>query len=412
MLAPNVIIPFDGAEADIPVGFSRVSAMDGRFPKGALSGLGDTGGSNTHTHSLSHTHTVEPHTHSFSVHQARDIESQHDAGTSGGKVDKYHSHYGTATSGAAGSEESGTTDINYDSASSLPPYYEVIFIKSDKYNFIPVNGLIFRLTARGGLTLHSASTNRFLRGAAAGEDAGAIGGLTNHSHTQTHTHTANAHSHGTGYTAYDTGAGEDGGSSPSIVDGNHRHSFNISNATQNMNSDSTPTDSTAVEPYNRTLKHYYATAKTLVQVGDIVMTMESENPIGWIDCDGSNDTPDMDGFYVKNNATADTVSGSNTHNHSHTHNHTGSGSHTHSHDQYSAYSGSGTGGHNGSGRTVIRNHRHEIYNPSSVTADYSSETLDTTTVNNEPEYIKVKFIMATITALGGGGAAVIPAIME
>lgn len=407
MLPPNAIIPFDGNHADIPAGFTRETNFDGRFPKGTSSSWGTTGGSDTHTHTATHTHTIEPHTHHFSVMAARDIASTHDMGPSGGQVEYNHSHYGNAYTAGTGTQTSGSTAANLVSSTlnSVPPYYEVIFIKSVGYSLIPINGMVFSVGSRAGMTFHSASANKFLRGAATAADAGGTGGASTHYHTQTHTHTANPHSHSYGYTQSDTGRGEDGMSSPGLAGGGHGHTFGVSTATQNMNSDSTNSSTSSTIPYNKTIQHYKASSNIIVRVGDIVMTTETTNPIGWITCDGTDGTPDLVGFYIQNNATAGTVSGSNTHNHTVTHGHTASGTHYHNHDQYSSYTTT-IGGHNGSGRTGLTNHRHEIYNPGSTAANYSSTVATSTTESNEPAYIQVKFIQATQTAIFFGAPLV------
>lgn len=406
MLPPNAIIPFDGNHADIPAGFTRETDFDGRFPKGTSSSWGTTGGSNTHTHTATHTHTIEAHQHTFSVGQTRDA-SFHDMGLSGSGSEKNHTHFGIAYTVGTGSETTGSTVANLVSSTlnSVPPFYEVIFIKSIGYSLIPTNGMVFSVGSRQGMTFHSASNNKFLRGAATGQDAGSTGGNSTHYHTQTHTHTANSHSHSYGKTTPELGHGEDGASSPSISRDGHYHTFTISNATQAMNSDSTNSSTSSTLPYNKTIQHYKSSSNIIVRVGDIVMITETTNPIGWITCDGTNGTPDLVGFYIQNNSTSGTISGSNTHNHTVTHGHTANGTHSHGYGQYTTYD-SGTGGHNGSGRIGVSTHRHEISNQSSDAANYSSTVATSTTDNSEPEYIQVRFIQATQTAIFFGAPLV------
>ncbi len=48
---PSMLLFWDGADTDIPAGWTRVTDYDGRFPRGEASGnSGDTGGNATHTH--------------------------------------------------------------------------------------------------------------------------------------------------------------------------------------------------------------------------------------------------------------------------------------------------------------------------------------------------------------------------
>ena len=60
MLSPNVIIPFDGNDGDIPTGFTREGNLDGKYPKGTASGTDPNvaGGNATHIHTgtTSHSH--------------------------------------------------------------------------------------------------------------------------------------------------------------------------------------------------------------------------------------------------------------------------------------------------------------------------------------------------------------------
>jgi len=68
-------------------------------------------------------------------------------------------------------------------------------------------------------------------------------------------------------------------------------------------------------------------ATVTIRPGMIIMTTESSLPTGWVDCDGSNSTPNLQDHYIKN-TTVDLEAGSNTHSHSQSHSHT-FGAHTH-----------------------------------------------------------------------------------
>ena len=407
MISPNIILPFDGNHADIPAGFSRDTRFDGKFPKGKDAGTGSTSGSDTHTHTAAHTHNIAAHTHSATSGGHENASWGHSANRNPDTADS-HSHTSGYTGAATvGTTASATINLTSSTENSLPPYYEVIFIKSTGYNFIPVNGMIFSVSARSGLTFHTDSNGLFLRGAGTGDDAGGTGGNSSHTHAQTHTHSVNAHGHATGTMVGYSGHTVEGGTTDGQTVGQwHTHTFTVSNATQAINSNSTVSSSGANIPYNKTLGHYVATSKTLVEPGDIAMTTESAVPIGWLLCDGNNGTPDLDGFYIKNNATSNTVTGSNTHNHTVIHGHTGSGTHTHTQSEYTSYiiSGFQSGTHHSDAvphGTAIRDHRHKVNAPSSVTANYDSVTATATTENNEPAYIETKFIQFEF-AVGGG----------
>lgn len=399
MIGPNIILPFDGNHASIPAGFSRDTRFDNKFLKGAASGLGTTSGASTHTHTASHTHTVASHTHTATISEPINGDT-FDAGTSGSRVDQAHRHDNTVT-GTSGTEASGSTSASLTASANLPPYYTVIFIKSLTYNLIPIGGMIFRTTSRLGMSFHTASENKFLCGANTGANAGSTGGATNHYHSQSHTHTANAHSHATGTTTKSPGTAEDGQTGPALADDNHTHTFTVQTATQNMDGNTTNSSTTDNIPVNITLLHYKATQKTLPIKGDIALTTETETPIGWLECNGNNNTPDLRDYYIKNTNTYGSTSGVNTHTHTLSHSHTGSGSHTHT-DNDPTSTANGTGGRNGSGHTPRSAHAHNISSIGYATANYNTTNPTSTEVNHEPPYIKVKFIQFEFSV--GGGA--------
>ncbi len=136
------IAMFDGV---CPLGWTRVSALDERFPRGA-STYGATGGSETHNHAYSE---VPAHTHDVgtlsTVSAGAHTHELHWQGGGGGSApylsggwdpwsnwysapvsyDGEHSH--DLTGQTAGS---GGTDLETDSTSILPPYSDIIFCKN------------------------------------------------------------------------------------------------------------------------------------------------------------------------------------------------------------------------------------------------------------------------------------------
>lgn len=399
MILKNIIIPFDGLHASIPASFARDTRFDSKVVKGASSSLGTTGGAATHTHSANHNHAIASHRHVASVGGRIDGQ-QEGMGNGGGPVEQNHGHNNGFT-GYSNGEVSADTNVTFDAHSNLPAYYSVIFIKALAPSIIPEDGMIFRMTDRSGMDFHTASENKYLRGAAAAANAGATGGSNTHSHTQSHTHSVNAHTHADGVTGSPTGGtGEDGMSSPSLSH-NHNHSISVQSSTQNMNANTDNTDTVSLEPLHKTLKHYVAPQPTILSKGDIALTTETVLPIGWLACDGNNGTPNLDGFYVKNHATAGTQAGSNTHAHTLSHIHTGSGTHSHTPNNPTGY-GQDQGGRNGSGKDGIRGlHRHNVTFVETLTADYATTAAASTTVNSEPEYIKAKYIMYDFSINGG-----------
>ena len=121
-------------DAACPAGWTRVSALDGKFVRGASS-YGGTGGAATHTHTVSalanHTHAVLSHTHTMGTTGAS-------VGTAIGDHHGVvvqpifpHTHEPTGAS-AANTDTSGAGSVGTsDAASSLPAYITVIFCKKD-----------------------------------------------------------------------------------------------------------------------------------------------------------------------------------------------------------------------------------------------------------------------------------------
>jgi hypothetical protein len=147
-----------------PGGWTRVSAWDGKFLRGAPA-YGNTGGSATHTHTTSdhihtapshthiapsHTHTAPSHTHTTGMHAHLSTPSAHAHGgiTAGtgwtaedGTGHEFSGETGSASTGTTGSG-SGTLDSGGNAMGSsgagstagtatLPPYIDVVFCKKD-----------------------------------------------------------------------------------------------------------------------------------------------------------------------------------------------------------------------------------------------------------------------------------------
>jgi len=163
----GLIVLYDAA---CPSGWTRFSALDGKYPKGAT-GYGGTGGANTHTHDYSdlpqhyHTNTAATGSASNHTHGSSGLGSgnagahAHTAGTLKYTLDESgwavrststtgnstssaggHSHSVGGTSDAAGShnhdlsldiDSTGVASPVTESESSEPPYLEMIFCKKD-----------------------------------------------------------------------------------------------------------------------------------------------------------------------------------------------------------------------------------------------------------------------------------------
>lgn len=395
MIAPNVILPFDGLNSAIPAGFTRETLLDNKYIKGTANGVnpGSTGGSATHSHtSPAHSHTLDNHTHTVTT---TTFDSNQQSATMGGGAHQ-SDHYHTATP-SVNSSTIQSVAVTYSSVSNDPPYYEVIFIKADGYRSIPTNGIVLSAqTTRNGLSFHTPSANRYLKGAGTGQNAGATGGSTTNSHTIGHTHTvAHTHSGVTGAPSVNNNKYTEG-SNYSWAAVSHTHNVTLATSTPTSGSNSSiGSQSETVEPEYKTLNAFKNTGSPVIpEVGDIVLWLGSlaSIPVGWNLCDGTNGTPDMRGKFLKipSTASASTTGGSNTHSHgAQSHSHT-IPSHTHTatignNNQSVSIAGSGA-------FDISQNHNHGVSSVSSVSGSLASANTSANSSSNEPEYRTVAFI--------------------
>lgn len=210
MIPPGILIPWPGTNASIPAGWTRETSLDGRFVKmvPTATNPGGTGGSGSHDHPFpTHTHSGAAHTHaggtvSSSVGGAG-------AGTAFGAVTSMmgHGHSGaTSSSVAAATSGSNSSPTNYDAISDNPPYFEVIFIRSDgSQRNIPNTAIMLWNTASPPTNWRACDgasgapdlRNRFMRGASAAANGGGTGGAIDaHGHVASHTHpSGGTHTH-------------------------------------------------------------------------------------------------------------------------------------------------------------------------------------------------------------------------
>jgi len=124
----DVIFIWPGNHADIPTGWERVTALDGKYPKGAADGVNPnvTGGSSTHQHTgTTHSHT-DSHTHTITIDACSKVYGNVDTGGGSSYSQQYHTH--SASCGAVSDGSLSSVSCTYASVSNDPPYYSVIFI--------------------------------------------------------------------------------------------------------------------------------------------------------------------------------------------------------------------------------------------------------------------------------------------
>lgn len=400
----DIIIPWSGAHASIPAGWTRYTALDNKFPKASGADAATvTGGSATHTHtSAAHSHTLATHTHTYT--------SGAFSGGAGNKAPtgllsrKTHTHSGTSGAVSGGTTE--TTAVTYESVSNNPPYHELIFIKA-ALDTIPVDGVImwdqvsapsntdFKVTDG---TLSTVDLNgKYIKSANTAGNSGGTGGSTTNSHTITHTHTTNTHTHASASTG---GSSSIGGEDNSAGGGDlrdHTHTASFAAGTQAIDSftDALVTAET-VEPEYHTLMAYQnkGASAAAIPLNSIAMTVDGTYPAGWSLCDGTGGTQNLTDKFVKISTSSGDIGntgGANTHTHaSQSHIHTSTGGHTHT-VSFNTVSSPGYNGIGG-GVDVAGGHTHSNSTSASTSATYASGTTSADSSANQPEYVVVNYI--------------------
>jgi hypothetical protein len=409
MLAPGVIIIWPGTHASIPAGFSRVTALDGKYPKIAVveQEAGETGGAATHTHtSPSHTHEINPHTHTYTA--ANEVGGTSQADMTSVLSQKNHTHSGST--GAVVGGTTGSTAVTYGSESNDPPFYTVIYIKATGWRQIPDNSVIlfngaeipedFELTDGENETVDL--TGKFLKGADTAANAGDEGGSTTNEHDITHTHTANSHSHAGSTSGTPSVVAGGSNNSPGIgARGDHTHAATFGSSTQAINScTDTLTTLETVEPeYKKIAAIQNKSGVGKVAKPGMIAYWDGDVvdiPPGWLLCDGEDEdelTLDFRGKHIKIADTLEQIGdegGSNTHTHAaQSHSHTGNGSHSHSVSLAAAVSAFQK---DGSGQNVSENGHTHSGTTDGSTINYASANTTANESSNEPEYSTVHMI--------------------
>ena len=407
----EIIIPWYGNHASIPLGWSRYTALDGKFPKASgAESAGVTGGATTHTHaSPGHTHALNAHTHTATSGDSDGGTGSSDGGTN--LSNKSHSH--TSTSGAASGGDTDSTAVTYAATSNNPPYLELIFIKSTQKN-IPDDGIILwdqssapantALKVTDGTLSTVDLNNKYLKSAATSGNAGGTGGSTTNTHSINHTHTTNTHTHASATTSGSANIDGQTNDSAGVNTKDHDHIATFAAGTEPIDSYTTPlVTAETVEPAYKMLMAYQ-NKSGLVQpmpLETIAMTVDSV-PSGWQLCDGSNGTLDLTDKYIKITTSSGNIGntgGSNTHSHAaQSHTHVSTGGHTHS-VSYDSYTGAHV--NVGSGvQDVGQTHTHSTQPSDNTNPGYASATTSANSSSNEPEYVIVKYIQRK-TAAGG-----------
>ena len=346
MAVPSgVICMWPSTHASIPAGFTRATAYDARYTKMiATSGTapGTTGGANTHTHTgTSHSHGVTSHAHSGGTSGSANNDAQGSSTTIAAE-----SHTVTLTAASGGT--SGANTDTYAAATNEPPYFEVIFIKSDGTPAGFPNGSLayFNATAPTGWAAHAGSDSRVMKGAAALGNGGGTGGTGNahgHGASSGHTHTAPGGTHSHSVSAIDAPTSvSDAGASFAAAHTHGAGSVAAAAATSGslVSNTATADNADATVPWVKSLviENTSGSAsfpKNIIAIWDGAL---ASIPAGWLLCDGTSGTPNhSQGKYVMGTNASGSIGNTGG---AATHTHTG-GSHTHTGNNHD-HSGSGT----------------------------------------------------------------------
>lgn len=339
----GIIMMWPSTAASLPDGWDRVTALDGKYPKGVASTItqpGTTGGSATHTHVVpTHTHdTSHSHTMTGNSGTATGTASSHDGSAGTTVALSTHTHTRSALNNQA--VASGATAPSTNAVANDPARLEVIFAESDGTPLgLPENSLAFsRDTSLSGWADYASGADRFVKGAAAAGDGGttAASTLDGHNHTiGAHTHTGTSHNH----TSPNTGAFASdrslfAGAQSLLWTTSHSHPVSVGSATSGSlasgGADVASTNPGNNPPYrNLRIRENISGAPSL-PVGLICAWRGSLGsiPQNWKLCDGTEGTADLIGRYPRGATTSieDIGGGSGGHTHSTpTHTHTTSG---------------------------------------------------------------------------------------
>lgn len=423
MIAPNVILAWPGTNAAIPTGFSRETSLDGKYPKSSGGEAPNTsGGSNTHSHTATaHGHTANSHTHSVSLNHVSSGSGNADSGGTQAVADN-HGHNATSIGNMSGGSLQNTV-VTWSSVNQEPPYYELVFIKADTFGLVPDDVIGFWNSATipdnfnftDGLNGTVDLRNKYPKGAATSGDAGGTGGALTHAHTVSHGHTANSHTHSGTSLGQNSGTRQGQPNVGSQANQSHTHSVTLNAATDTV-SNYTKTDagsSDTVEPAYKKVLALQNTSGNLVTppIGLIAMWLGSIStlPAGWYLCDGTKGTPNLQDKFIKiANDTSEigNAGGSNTHSHSSiSHTHTATGTHTHSGSTSGPSAIASKSGQENNGWTSST-HTHPL-TVGATTATYTNTNIDCDTVDNQPAYLTVAYIMFAFPVGGGALAAIL-----
>lgn len=417
-LPAGLLFAWPSTNASIPAGWDRQTDLDGVYLKGVATAStqpGTTGGAASHTHTTAtHTHDLT-HSHTITGNTSAGVGSIGSTDGAAGTTAIASSHTHTRPSTNSDATLSGATAPTPVSANNDPARLEVIWIESDGTPSGVPNGAL-GLTAETsitGWTDYANATGRFLKGAAAAGNGGATAVSTLDSHTHSvpaHTHTGTAHTHTSANTGNVT-------SNLSLFAGpnavlwqtpNHSHPITIgSSSTAALDSGSGGTSGASSEgvnepPFVNMRVKENTSGGASIPVGIIGAWRGSLGsiPEHFALCDGTNGTPDLTGRYPKGATSSIGTTGGSTTTHTHTtstHTHTTS-THTHTETVGSAAAATANVSATSTVTVSLGTHTHTAANTNTATPTVGASTSGTLSAGSaEPAHEEVAFIQLVET---------------
>lgn len=318
--------------ASIPSGWDLVTTMYDRFPEGITdSDPGTNGGGATHVHdSAAHTHThSHTHTATSGIYSGANQVGSHTSPNRSDALDEDHAH--TINTADPNPTSTSVDHGDWAAGSSNPAYFTVRWVESDgDPTTFPDDSYVYFTNfpyETGAATLPSDTSivqgDKFLIGAADGANGGAAAGGGSHTHaTGAHTHTSGDHAHGSATSSTVTAGvsfrwDQEGADSwdkwiDADLGGGHSHSSAAWSSSGTVTSSALSSGTSGGTTYQPTfikLLTLENTAANAPSDGMIVGWLDARSgiPDEWILCDGNNDTPDLDGKFIKGAASAGEV---------------------------------------------------------------------------------------------------------
>lgn len=409
----GIVVMWPDTEASLPVGWDRVSELDGRYPKGipnAVTQPGTQGGAATHVHTLpTHVHsTSHSHTHTGNTSAGVGSVSSSDGAVGTTAILSSHVHTRGVTNTVVA--DSGTATPSVATNSNDVERLEVVFAESDGTPLgVPDGALAFTNDiALSGWTDFANAANRLIKGVIGPSGGAQIGSaLDNHLHALgAHTHgAAAAHTHTATTNTVNSDKSLFAGPTSALWTGNHSHAINAASASPTSLASGGSGNSGAgaasmLPPYRNLRVKENTSGGVSLPVGLICAWRGSIGsiPDNWQLCDGTNGTPDMFGRYPRGATAAIGTTGGTLSPHTHTspsHNHTTTG---HAHTETVASAGAATALISSTATVVVSTgtHTHTAGSTDSATPTVSNSTSGTlASTTQEPPHEEVAFIQMT-----------------